>query len=463
MLAARPVAGLKLTQHPFSDADRPDSLDGEEAMKEKEMGGWWEKIFLGVLLFVFFVLAVALLSVMCCDSAEKFIVQLLGVEEPKKYEALKFLGIGLGGVLLAVQAVIANRRAKAMEKQANAQADSVGVQAGAVREQASANQATEQGRRQDRLKDAIDHLGHESDSVRLGSAHELFQLAQDTPGFRVTVLSILCAHIRRTTGEDEYQKKYTSKPSEEIQSLLSLLFVQKHEVFTGLDINLQGSWLNGSDLKQARLAKADLGGAELHRADLWGAQLHGARLIETRLHGARLWRAQLHGADLSRAELHGADLWRARLPGACLWGAELYGARRLWGTELPGTLLIETRLNEADLSGGVRLSGACIRPEETNEPFEALINRRIGKQSDLSRAISAGGLTQEAVASIGHGLSDEDAKGLREKLEAHIGKPVIQDLPKSSDVITEPYTAADAAQWIAEYKTATSAVAEGDG
>ena len=112
----------------------------------------------------------------------------------------------------------------------------------------------------------------------------------------------------------------------------------------------------------------------------------------------------------------------------------------------------------------MRLSGACIHPEEPNEPFEALINRRIGKRSEWSRAIFAGGLTQQALDySIGHGLSDEDAKELREKLKAHIGEPVSQDLPEKSDVITEPYTAADAAQWIAEYKTATSAVAEGDG
>ena len=260
---------------------------------------WWEKIcadlFLSSLIGLLGGLFITFLIVLFCDDPQ-WIYLRLGLEPEKggKYEALKFIGLGMGGLLIALQALMSYKRAKALE-------DNV--------------ETTERGQRQERLKNAIEHLGNDRDSVRLGGAYELFHLARDTPELRQTVLDILCAHIRWTTGEPEYREKHRWKPSEEIQSLLTLLFVQKHEVFKGLRISLQGSRLNGSDLKQARLAKANLGGAELHRAELCGAQLHGARLIETRLHGARLWRAQLHGADLSRAELHGADLWRARLPG----------------------------------------------------------------------------------------------------------------------------------------------------
>ena len=257
---------------------------------KKWVGSWWEKTRVEPLLYALIgVLAVTFLAVLFWGSAEKSIVQLLGVEGPKKYEALKFLGIGMGGLLLALQALIANKRAKAME-------DTAAAQARATEEQAKANQNTEQGQRQERLKNAIEHLGHPSDSVRLGGAYELFHLARDTPELRQTVLDILCAHIRRTTGEPEYRDKYSSKPSEEIQSLLTLLFVQKHEVFTGLDINLQGSWLNGSNLSQARLEKADL----------VGVQLHGAHLFEVQLHGAHLLRA--------------AAAWGLSLESAAAWG-----------------------------------------------------------------------------------------------------------------------------------------------
>ena len=46
----------------------------------------------------------------------------------------------------------------------------------ATEHQAQANETTEQGQRQERLKNAIEHLGHESASVRLGGAYELFHL-----------------------------------------------------------------------------------------------------------------------------------------------------------------------------------------------------------------------------------------------------------------------------------------------
>ena len=99
----------------------------------------------------------------------------LGLTE--KNEILTFLGIGMGGMLLALQAVIANKRAQAMAAAANAQADAANAQAKATAEQAKANQNTEHGQRQrqrqERLKNAIEHLGHTSDSVRLGGAFEL--------------------------------------------------------------------------------------------------------------------------------------------------------------------------------------------------------------------------------------------------------------------------------------------------
>ena len=209
----------------------------------------------------------------------------------------------MGGVLVALQALMSYKRAKAMEQTAEAQAD-------AARAQADAVSKTEQGQRQDRLKNAIEHLGHESDSVRLGGAYELFHLAEDTKDLRQTVLDILCAHIRRTTGESEYREKHESKPSEEIQSLLTLLFVQEHGVFTDLPINLQGSWLNG-----AELSEADLRWAELSRAHLQGALFSNAYLQE-----ALFFRAQMQGAYLVRARLDGAFLsLRSTVTGGESW------------------------------------------------------------------------------------------------------------------------------------------------
>ena len=108
----------------------------------------------------------------------------------------------------------------------------------------------------------------------------------------------------------------------------------------------------------------------------------------------------------------------------------------------------------------VQLHGASSQPKGWDESFEESMNGRIGKESDLSGTIFAGGLTQESVASIGTGLSEEGANLLRERLAAHIGKPASNELPENSYAITGTYTKEEAAQWIAEYKTATSAVSE---
>ena len=73
------------------------------------------------------------------------------------------------------------------------------AQARATEEQARANENTEQGQRQERLKNAIEHLGNKKESVRWGGAYELFHLAKDSKELSQTALDMLCLHIRQTT------------------------------------------------------------------------------------------------------------------------------------------------------------------------------------------------------------------------------------------------------------------------
>ena len=428
----------------------------------------------------FVVLLGTFLFVMVSESMEGCVSPLFGLEA--KNETLKFLGIGMGGVLLALQALMSYRRAKALEDTASAQAEAAKAQAKATEEQAKANQTIEQGQRQERLKNAIEHLGHVSDSVRLGGAYELFHLAEDTEELHQTVLDILCAHIRRTTGEDEYQEKHKSKPSEEIQSLLTLLFVREHDVFKGLHINLQGSWLNGARLDGARLEGADLKGAYLHEAHLNSAHLQGAWLVSAHLQGAWLVSAHLQGArlvdaplqwallvdahlqwaELGGALLQGAELGGALLQGAWLVRAHLQGAR-LVDAHLQGAELGGARLQEADLSGaelqGVTSQRSC-KHRLLDEPFEDRIRAQSNSPSNLLGVIFADGLSQEDLDSCIKGLPAEKAEDWREKLTPHVGKPASKGLPEDSSAITGTYTAEDAEQWIAEYNEAMSKAPE---
>ena len=397
--------------------------------------------FTSIRLVVFVSLAVLVLgAVMLSKTVEVCIGQLLGLSE--KNEILKFLGIGFGGILLVWQAVIANKRAQAMEETAKAQAK-------ATEEQAKANQNTEQGQRQERLKNAIEHLGHASDSVRLGGAYELFHLAKDTKDLRQTVMDILCAHIRRTTGESEYREAYKSKPSEEIQSLLTLLFVQEYKVFSGCHINLQGSWLNGARLERARL--------------------RGATLDEIYLQGAFLTEAHLQGASLIQAQLGGAFLPSAYLQGTILLNTHLEQAK-LAKAGLQGSFFHETYLQSANLHGaqmqGVTASEGLIIRELLNEwmsmGFTERIRTLIHQGSDVSGAFFAGGLTQGDVDAIKKNLPHPQAERFQRELKPHIEGHLSHLLPNNSGAATGFYREEEAEEWIAEYEEAMSEIPKAD-
>ena len=120
-----------------------DDLSAEITWK-KRVGSWWEKcpepwVFVLIILIGFLVLLFAtFLTVVICDDPQ-WIYPRLGLEtESGKKEALKFLGFGMGGLLIALQALMSYRRATAMEDAAKAQAT-------ATEHQAQANEITEQG------------------------------------------------------------------------------------------------------------------------------------------------------------------------------------------------------------------------------------------------------------------------------------------------------------------------------
>ena len=484
---------------------------------------FWEHI--DKFLFIVVVLLVALaVAVMVSECLACCLQQLIGANN--KYDVLKAIGFCITGVLLALQAVAANRRAKEME--------------GTAKEQAKATVNTEMGQRQERLKNATDHLGHERDSVRISGARELFRLAKETEGLRQAALDILCAHIRQTTGEYKYKRAHGKKPSEEIQSLLTLLFVQEHDVFKGCLINLQDSYLNGADLrwaelqganlKDARLQKktdlryarlqgADLSQAQLQEANLREAQLQGAnlglarmqganlglarmqgaKLGLARIQGAKLRYAQLQGAHLSKAQLQGADLRYAQLQGANLKEAQLQNAD-LYKAQLQNADLYKAQLQGADLRyaqlqganlGLARMQGANLRyaqlqganlkeaqlqnadlykvqlkgvsnQEKYPSGFESNIRKRIGKDSDLTGIFFAGGLQEEDLDTLCEGLSAEKAQELREKLRPHVGLEASNELPPNSGVETGVYTQEEAEQWIVKYNKAMEEVPSAD-
>ena len=393
----------------------------------------------------------------------KIVSNLSGLSDQS--EVLKFLGIGLGGVVLMLQAVIANKRARAMGKTAMAQAQAAAAQA-------RANQNTEEGQRQERLKNAIEHLGNDSESVRLGGAYELFHLAQDTEPLRQTVLDILCSHIRQTTKDDKYRKDHPLNPSEEIQSLLTLLFVQEHSVFLGLRINLYQSWLNGADLSEARLRGANLRGASLNNArfidahlegvNLLGANLKEAQLRKVCLREAVLYLVCMQGSDLEEAQLQGANIIGGRLTGANLRHAHLQGAYlanvQMFGATLSAAAVQGAHIMWPNLEGArldnTNLQGAGGQDWEPSSSFSDRVRGSTGKSGDLS-SVTNGGLKREHVEQlVNELLSPTKQEALRLCLEPHIDTPIRRGLPEGHGSVTGSYSREDAEKWISEHESA---------
>ena len=433
----------------------------------------FEKVLQVILIaaIVFLIIAVVVAGLQALDLVSLDIATKLS-ELSHARQVLQLLGIGIAGVVLMLQALIANKRARAMEGAAIAQAC-------AARAHAAANLNTEKGQRQERLKNAIEHLGSGSESVRLGGAYELFHLAEDTKSLRQTVLDILCAHIRRTTRENRYKATYASRPSVEIESLLALLFVHGHEVSSGLRVNLSESWLNGADLRGARLADADLRLAHLDRARLEEARLERANLSGARLVEARLRRACLRDASLVLVHLEGARLEDAQLQGAIIYGGHLAGAiiRRgsLQGADLTGAEMHGVDLSSAGLEAALlawaSLQGAILDDANlrgagdfASSPYTSFAERvrdAVGNDSHPT-TVQTGGLASERVQQIVSALISLDRRqDLTQQLNRFINGPDRRGLPDGHGAILGAFTQEEATDWIAEHEAAMNAGTDG--
>ena len=82
------------------------------------------------------------------------------------------------------------------------------------------------------------------------------------------------------------------------------------------------------------------------------------------------------------------------------------------------------------------------------------MNEGVGRESDLSGAIFAGGFSRKNVDSFVKVLRGENAEAWRRRLEWHIDEPANHELPKDSGAVTGAYTKEEAEQWIAEYQEA---------
>ena len=355
----------------------PESPNLNNAGLFDHLEGWWGRFAVWAKLCLFVGIFVVLIVIWVCVNPE----------------LAQFIGYLLGGLLLFRQIAIFGKRATAAEKTAEAMQETA--------------QSTEKGNIAERFKNAIEHLGHESVSVRLGGVYALHHIAQEVEEYRERVFEILCAHIREITTQEAYKPRIIEStrevPTIEIQSILYLLFVNTpgREIYKGLDTilaiaNLKGARLAGANLKNAifsytildyaDLSKADLQGAyllmaSLQEADLTSADLQAANLpyselkssilYKTNLQEANLYQANLQEANLYKANLQGADLQEANLQDVDLVIAEYYNIDQLLIKQLLVEQLLSVKtLYGAKLPGGVENIIRQQKPTLFEEPSD---------------------------------------------------------------------------------------------
>ena len=474
---------------------------GRERMAKRLLGGlkrlWnWVPV-LDLIAFFFLAVCVLLLAWVAFDDSNGcnsgWIYDRLGVTE--KTEAISMLGLAIAGVVAFWGVVVANRRAKAMADAAKAATDS-------ARAADNTTNVAEAGNRQRAFKDGVEHLGSDKAFVRQGGAHALFHLALEDEKLSASIAGVLCAHIRETTGDEDYQKKNKDKPSAEMQSLLRLLFMTETAdeerlagfwkdvtpdlnggYFCGVELEgarFRGARLGSAQFKGARLTgarfqKAVLDGAQFQRAWLRGTKFQGAWMRETRFHAAYLGDAQFQGANLDRAQFQGARLFGSQFQGAWLYmaGFQQVGigiGYQALDAQNNGAILgkLEKRVEKCIFHG---ISSEFLDPKGS---FEQRIKDRTDKESDFSGVIFSGGVTNELLAEVKKALEVPVKRGvgflddpnfieeLIQGLESEISELASNTLPKDviAGSIAGSYGKEDAKRWIRAFREATATAPE---
>ena len=192
--------------------------------------------------------------------------------------------IALGGVMAVVVGIFQTQRritkqGEQFDTQIGKQNDQLEIQQRQLSEQ-------QKQQRDNRFASGVELLGNKHESSRVGGAYNLYFLARDHKEEYLTpVCEILCAHIRTITSDEDYQEKHKERPSNEVQTILNLLFLKQENgvsIFKNVDIfkDLRGTFLYGADFWQFELDNVMFGSAILSHSVFASAILNTLVLLD---------------------------------------------------------------------------------------------------------------------------------------------------------------------------------------
>ncbi|TQJ23726.1 uncharacterized protein YjbI with pentapeptide repeats [Micromonospora sp. A202] len=234
----------------------------------------------------------------------------------------------------------------------------------------------ERGQITDRFARAVEQLGAEQTSVRLGAIYALERIMRDSPADQPAIIEVLCGFVRdrspnKGTSYDPYEfswAAFTEKPwvrrlpPTDIQAAVTVLGRRDSGADGGTIVDLSGAHLDGAtfvghfqraNLTRSSLVKANLWGdfekADFTESDLAGAKATGRVMTAVTLKYARLDQADFSYAHLERSDLSGISGSVVNLRFALLAEADLSDAR-MHGAGLQFAQLQSALLRRADLS-----------------------------------------------------------------------------------------------------------------
>ena len=235
-----------------------------------------------------------------------------------------------------------------------------------------------EGQITERFTRAIDQLGSDKVSIRLGGIYALERIAKDSAEDHWPVMQVLVNCVPRRPSQDKQPVGDLSELSlpADIQAILTVLGrlnTERAEPGRRLDlrkVDLRGADLRDVNFREAILIEADLCEALLDHANLQGANLGLADCRCTSLQNANLRGARLELADFRGTDLTGADLRKANLDGANFqWGPLRLTTEGIQGT-IPKNPSRRTQLNEADLRGATLRNANFQGTDLTNADLE---------------------------------------------------------------------------------------------
>jgi uncharacterized protein YjbI with pentapeptide repeats len=262
---------------------------------------------------------------------------------------------------------------------------------------------SQEGQITERFTRAVDQLGSDDVTIRLGGIYALDRIAADSPQDYVPAMQVLASYVRgsspRTTAISTPGAVGSTSPDLpiDVQAVLTILGGRTEPWPAPRCLDL-----SGADLAFANLANANLVGICLERTDLANANLVGANLRGVTISGAILTHANLTGADLSLALLDSAVLRMASMAGANLTEANLLNA------DAGGAILPDADLRGANLTGA-NLSNATLFQANVSEALllDANLTGALLSGADLSGANLTNALLIGAYLADARGLTAE--------------------------------------------------------